>query len=75
MSGKKNPFISIDAVPVGFLCLVAFGLAMKRSIEVLSEHGMGFRRHSASFQFELPKNLMDETDSKPTEEGKERIYE
>ena len=62
MSGKKNPFLSIDAVPIGFLCLVTFGLAVKRTIEVLSEHGIGIRRHSASHKFELPKDLMEDSE-------------
>ena len=58
MSGKKNPFLSIDALPVAFLCVAAFGLAIRHSWQIYSEHGMSIKRHSAGYDFELPKDAM-----------------
>lgn len=60
MSAKKNPFFSIDALPVAVLCALTFALAAKRTIEVWREHGMSIRRHSASYEFKLPEDVMKE---------------
>lgn len=68
MKGKKYPFLTIDALPIGFLCAVTVALALRRGIQVFREHGVAFRKHSASYKFELPEELMTTEINEQTEE-------
>lgn len=69
MSWKKSWFYSIDAIPAAVLCVATLAIGAVRTFEVLREHGVSFRRHSASYEFTLPEEALQQQTEAKTEDN------